>query len=114
MLQLAQYDPAAAIAPAAITAYLTAHPYADSYDQINTQYWAACFLDWYEAWANWRRSGFPTLVPVNYPGNATGGQIPRRMLYPSSESSANGTNYSEAISRQGANTFMTRVWWDKP
>jgi SusD/RagB-like outer membrane lipoprotein len=114
MLQLAQYDPAAAIAPAAITAYLTAHPYVDSYDQINTQYWAACFLDWYEAWANWRRSGFPTLIPVNYPGNATGGQIPRRMLYPSSESSANGTNYSEAISRQGANTFMTRVWWDKP
>ena len=114
MLQLAQYDASAAISPAAITTYLTAHPYADSYDQINTQYWAACFLDWYEAWANWRRSGFPALVPVNYPGNATGGQIPRRMLYPASESSANGANYSEAISRQGANTFMTRVWWDKP
>ena len=28
--------------------------------------------------------------------------------------SANATNYAEAISRQGANTFTTRVWWDKP
>lgn len=114
MQQLAQYDASAVISDATVTAYLTAHPYVDTYDQINTQYWAACFLDWYEAWANWRRSGFPALVPVNYVGNATGGQIPRRMLYPASESSANGTNYQEAISRQGANTFTTRVWWDKP
>jgi hypothetical protein len=114
MEQLAQYDASASIGAAAITAYLTAHPYADTYDQINTQYWAACFLDWYEAWANWRRSGFPALAPVNYVGNATGGQIPRRMLYPASESSANGANYADAISRQGANTFTTRVWWDKP
>jgi len=114
MQQFTQYDASAVISAAAITAYLIAHPYADSYDQINTQYWAACFLDWYETWANWRRSGFPALVPVNYIGNATGGQIPRRMLYPASESSANGTNYNDAITRQGANTFTTRVWWDKP
>jgi hypothetical protein len=113
MEQLAQYDAVATIPTASITAYLTAHPYADSYDQINSQYWAACFLDWYETWSNWRRSGYPTLTPVNYPGNATGGQIPRRMLYPASESSANAANYQEAISRQGANTFTTRVWWDK-
>jgi hypothetical protein len=100
---------------AAIDAYLAAHPYVDAtgYDMINTQYWAASFLDWYEAWANWRRSGFPVLTPVNYPGNATNGQIPRRMLYPASESSANGGNYQQAISRQGANAFTTKVWWDK-
>lgn len=114
MQQLTQYDASASIPGAAITAYLTLHPYADSYDQINTQYWAACFLDWYETWANWRRSGFPVLVPVNYVGNATGGQIPRRMLYPASESSTNSAHYQEAITRQGANTFITRVWWDKP
>jgi hypothetical protein len=114
MQQLAQYDASAVVTSAAATAYLTANPYADSFDQINTQYWAACFLDWYETWANWRRSGSPALVPVNYVGNATGGQIPRRMLYPASEASANGANYQQAISRQGANTFLTRIWWDKP
>jgi hypothetical protein len=115
MEQLVQYNSLAAVPSASIDAYLTAHPYVDAngYDMINTQYWAASFLDWYEAWANWRRSGFPVLTPVNYPGNATNGQIPRRMLYPASESSANGGNYQQAISRQGANAFTTKVWWDK-
>ena len=115
MKQLSQYDAAGAISDADILTYLTAHPYVDAngYAQINTQYWAACFLDWYETWAKWRRSGYPVLTPVNYTGNATGGQIPRRMLYPASESSANGTNYEEVIARQGANNFLTRVWWDK-
>jgi hypothetical protein len=115
MEQLAQYNSSAVVSSAAIDAYLAAHPYVDAngFEMINTQYWAACFLDWYEAWANWRRTGFPVLTPVNYPGNATNGQIPRRMLYPASEASANGANYEEAIGRQGANTFMTRVWWDK-
>jgi hypothetical protein len=116
MKQLSQYDAVASISDGQIATYLAAHPYVDAngFDMINRQYWAACFLDWYETWANWRRSGFPVLTPVNYSGNATGGQIPRRMLYPSSESSANGANYEAAISRQGANTFLTRVWWDKP
>ncbi|MBC7902443.1 MAG: SusD/RagB family nutrient-binding outer membrane lipoprotein [Gemmatimonadaceae bacterium] len=116
MQQYAQYDAGAIIDGASITAYLTANPYVDAngFEQINTQYWAASFLDWYETWANWRRSGFPALVPVNYTGNATGGKIPRRMLYPAAESSANATNYAAAISRQGANTFLTPVWWDKP
>lgn len=115
MKQLSQYNASATVPDAAITAYLAAHPYVDAtgFDLINTQYWAASFLDWYETWSNWRRSGIPVLTPVNYTGNATGGQIPRRMLYPASESSANGPNFSEALSRQGANSFLTRVWWDK-
>ncbi|SFE14386.1 Starch-binding associating with outer membrane [Chitinophaga sp. CF118] len=115
MQQLSQYDASATISGADIQLYLTAHPYvdADGYNLINTQYWAACILDWYEVWANWRRSGYPQLVPVNYSGNATGGQIPRRMLYPSSEAASNSTHYQEAITRQGTNAFMTPVWWDK-
>jgi hypothetical protein len=114
MTQIAQYNASAVIAPADITAYLTANPYDGTLEQINTQYWASCFLDFYETFANWRRTGFPTLTPVNYTGNATNGQIPRRMLYPSTEAASNGTNYAAAIGRQGANNFMTRVWWDKP
>lgn len=115
MEQLQQFNSTAVIPGAAIDAYLLANPYVDAngFQQINTQYWAANFLDWYEVWANWRRSGFPVLTAVNYPGNATGGTIPRRMLYPTGEIAANGANLQEAISRQGANTFTTRVWWDK-
>ena len=116
MKQLAQYNAAATISDADITLYLAARPYvpATGMAQINTQYWVASFLDWYEAWANWRRTALPALTPVNFPGNATGGTIPRRMLYPAGEASANPTNYQEAVARQGANTFTTRVWWDKP
>jgi hypothetical protein len=115
MEQLAQYSATATISAAEVQAYLTANPYddADGYNQINTQYWAACVLDWYEAWANWRRSGYPQLTPVNYTGNATGGKIPRRMLYPSSELASNPTHYQEAITRQGTNALTTPVWWDK-
>jgi hypothetical protein len=116
MTQFQQYDPGAVIPEGAITSYLAAHPYdaVIGLEQINTQYWAASFLDWYETWANWRRSGYPELKPVNYPGNATNGQIPRRMLYPSSEAANNSNNYQAALNRQGANDFMTRVWWDVP
>ncbi|HYH14822.1 MAG TPA: SusD/RagB family nutrient-binding outer membrane lipoprotein, partial [Flavisolibacter sp.] len=116
MEQLSQYNSSASISSSQIDAYLAAHPYndANAFEQINTQYWAASFLDWYEVWSNWRRSGYPNLTPVNYPGNATGGQIPRRMTYSTSESSANAANFQEAINRQGANNFTTRVWWDKP
>jgi hypothetical protein len=112
MLQTSQYNAGAVIDTDDIDDYLTANPYADSFEQINEQYWAASFLDWYETFANWRRTGFPALVPVDYTGNATGGEIPRRMLYPSSESAANGTNFSAALARQGNNSFLTRVWWD--
>ncbi|WP_291909557.1 SusD/RagB family nutrient-binding outer membrane lipoprotein [Chitinophaga sp. CB10] len=115
MTQLKQYDAAATISEGAATAYLTAHPFdpAKALEQINTQYWAASFLDWYEVFSNWRRSDYPKLTPVIYPGDNNGGQIPRRMLYPAVEASANGKNYNDAINTQGANNFNTRVWWDK-
>jgi hypothetical protein len=81
---------------------------------INTQYWIATLLDGEEAFANWRRSGYPQLTPVNYPGNYTGGQIPRRLQYPAAETGVNAANYNAAVSRQGPDNFNTRVWWDKP
>lgn len=114
MEQLAQYNPVATISDADIATYLTANPFdaGNGMEMIGEQYWVASFLDWYEVWSNWRRTGYPELTPVNYPGNATGGVIPRRMLYPSHEASNNPDNYAEAISRQGQNTFLTRVWWD--
>jgi hypothetical protein len=106
------------ITDAEITAYLNAHPYtpgAAGIEQINTQYWVATFMDEYEAWANWRRSGYPELTPSgNYPGNVTGGTIPRRFTYPTNEAAVNAANYSEAVSRMAGGDKMTsRVWWDK-
>ncbi|MCK4561357.1 MAG: SusD/RagB family nutrient-binding outer membrane lipoprotein [Flavobacteriaceae bacterium] len=114
MKMLSLYGSSAVIGDGDIAIYLAAKPYdaANAIEQINTQYWIATFLNEYETFANWRRVGYPVLVPVNYPGNETGGTIPRRLTYPSSEESTNADNFAAAIAAQGPNTLTTRVWWD--
>jgi hypothetical protein len=115
MLQLNQTG--ATLADSEADTYLAARPYsaATGLKQINEQYWVVTFMDEYEAWANWRRSGYPQLTPVNYFGNATGGTIPRRFTYPLNEAAVNPDNYSAAIANLNNGDKMTsRVWWDKP
>jgi hypothetical protein len=83
---------------------------------INTQYWVTTgsFYNWAEAWNNWRRSGYPVLTKVTFPGQfAT--DIPRRQMYPTTEPSANAANYAAALSgiSTGTDSWVGRVWWDK-
>lgn len=107
------------IAPSAISQYLADHPFAAGdqemqMEQIGEQYWVVhFFVDNIEAFANWRRTGYPVLQPVNYPGNQTGGVIPRRLLYPQSERVHNTGNYDAAVQAQGGDLYTTPVWWDK-
>ena len=95
-------------------------------NRINTEYWKCTFLDEYETWANWRRtsttantasngaSGYPALVPTNYPGNFTKGTIPRRMQYPADQQFSNLANYKTAVARltDGGDVQTARMWWD--
>jgi hypothetical protein len=100
---------------AIISAYITANPLVTGSElqMINDQYWVASFMDETEAWANWRRSNYPSLTPTNYVGNATGGTIPRRYTYSTVEAATNATNYSAAVSGLSNGDKMTsRVWWD--
>lgn len=115
---LSQYDPTATVSDATAEAYVTANPYnaADGLNQINTQYWLLTntMLDFYESWANWRRSGYPALTPVVYPGNSTNGTIPRRFPYPIIEAGTNTANYNTAHNAvPGGDVLTSRVWWDK-
>ena len=114
MQQMASYDAACAVAPADITTYLTNNPFvpAKALEQIGTQYWIASFLNGPEAFANYRRTGFPALVANPYPGREV--TFIRRLTYPNSEQSVNATNFNAAIASQGADKLDTRVWWDKP
>jgi len=114
MKMLEIYGSEAVIDEADIEAYLLANPFdvTNAIEQINTQYWAATFLNDYETFSNWRRTGFPVLVPVNYPVNATNGTIPRRLTYTESEAVNNPDNYAAAIAAQGPDIMTTRVWWD--
>lgn len=115
ILQLNQAG--ATLTPAQAATYLIMHPYdpANGLDMINTQYWIASFGDEYEAFANWRRSGYPLLNPVNenYPGNVTNGTIPRRLTYPVTEAATNATNYNAAVADlDNGDKLTSRVWWD--
>ena len=118
MSYLSMYDSGggADIPSADVDAYLAANPYdaANALEQINTQYWAAVLLNEYEAFANWRRTGYPVLTPTSYPGNVTNGTIPRRLRYPGGEAASNAANYEAAVARQGPDEYTTRMWWDTP
>lgn len=119
MKLLSQYDASATITSSEIEDYLNTNPFVGTsnqsaaLEQINTQFWATTFLNGYEAYANVRRSGYPVLVPVIYPDNETNGKYPRRLKYPQDERVMNVDNYNAAVSRQGADEFLTPVWWDK-
>jgi hypothetical protein len=82
-------------------------------EQIITQKWIAIFPNGYEAWAEWRRTGFPALAPGQ---NALtpNQQIPRRQAYGTVEANLNFTNYQEALTRQGLeqDDLTGKVWWD--
>lgn len=115
------YGSAGEISNQKIEAYLAENPFKaggsfeEQMEQIQTQKWVSLFIvDQYEIFANWRRTGYPDLVPVDYPGNLTGGRIPTRFVLPDSESTINATNFQEAVDRQGVgNSFTSTVWWDQ-
>lgn len=119
MDQMAVYDPNSAVAGAARDTYVANNPLTAGNElrDINTQYWIASFLNGPEAFANFRRSGFPALTPNPYgqPNNpdVPNGTFIRRLTYPTSELSVNTANVNEAISSMGPDKLSTRVWWDK-
>jgi hypothetical protein len=85
---------------------------ADKLRLIAHQKWVALYGQGSEAFAEWRRTGVPTLEPG--PHAAPGG-MPRRFPYPNLEESLNGASFKEAETRQGGSANLSlfgRVWWD--
>ncbi|MES2005593.1 MAG: SusD/RagB family nutrient-binding outer membrane lipoprotein [Bacteroidota bacterium] len=117
MDELSVYGTDAVITATQQNDYLRLNPYdpANALKQINTQYWIETHYNWYESWANVRRSGFPDTyagLDLTLSSNL-GAQLPRRLYYPRAEASANPVNFNAAIARQGADLTSTRIWWDK-
>jgi hypothetical protein len=113
MDQMALFDATTAVLPADRDAYIAANPLTagTELNQINTQYWISSFLNGQEAFANFRRSGFPALAPNPFPGREV--TWISRLTYPNSEISVNSKNLSDAIAKQGPDKLDTKVWWDK-
>jgi hypothetical protein len=85
--------------------------------RIITQKWIAMFPDGQEAWADYRRTGYPQLFPVvnNFSGGtiSTTTQI-RRLAYPSNEYTTNTAAVTAAVATllNGPDNGGTRLWWD--
>lgn len=77
--------------------------------KIGKQKWLALFFTGMEGWYDWRRTGYPEIVP----GPAAFiNSVPVRYMYPGSAQALNEDNYKAAVARQGEDAITTRVWWD--
>ncbi len=93
---------------------------AEMQERIIIQKWIANFHLGNEAWADFRRTGYPHLIPAmeSAVGNNNQGitnlQLgARRMPYPADEVTNNPENYAKAVEMLGGRDNMaTRIWWD--
>lgn len=91
--------------------------YNGTLQQILTQKYLALFWTGYEAWHEYRRTGYPKLRI----GSATAANnytLPRRFEYPTNTAETNPDNYKAAVERlhtlyQGGDDMLTPVWWSK-
>jgi hypothetical protein len=107
--------------------YIAALPAANE-ENVMTQKYIAFYMQGYQAWAEYRRSGYPLCIVL--PGQVTHrladgtdiifnaleethGGVPRRVTYPQQEYTVNGTNTTAAAVQIKGDYLYTHVWWDK-
>lgn len=77
------------------------------FEAIITQKWIANNgFNGNEAWAEYRRTGFPANIPIGL-NNTSGGKLPLRMPYPQNELASNAANVP-VIS-----IFTNKIFWEK-
>ncbi|MGL4518940.1 MAG: RagB/SusD family nutrient uptake outer membrane protein [Phocaeicola sp.] len=86
-------------------------------ERIITQKWIANFPLGLEAWAEFRRTGYPRLMPAAVNKNRTEvpeGTFPRRLPYPQDEYQDNGANVLNALKdlKPTTDRMSSKVWWD--
>lgn len=91
---------------------------ADIQKRIITQKWIANWILGNEAWADYRRTGFPELFPASETGNQSNGIVDssrgaRRMPYPQAEYTNNPYMTDAVTLLGGADNMGTDLWWAK-
>ena len=112
-----------------INAYIATLPIANK-ENVLTQKYISLFMQPYEAWAEYRRTGYPdTLLLPGQTGTlnvASGGSttytftsliagltdLPTRLFYPTSVQSLNTVNYQAASNAIGGDKMDTKLIWD--
>lgn len=72
---------------------------------ITQKYYAMCGSQGFEAWSEWRRTGYPTFFEVSVASRLGAGRWPLRLPYPQNEVTSNG-NFP------GIKFLYEPVWWD--
>jgi len=92
-------------APDGLKALTTAVTVNDKVKAIITQkYYAMCGFQGFEAWNEWRRTGYPDFFIQSKASTIDPGKMPLRMLYPNSELTSN-------LHYPGTVPITTPVWW---
>ncbi len=80
---------------------------------LMTEKWKALFSQGLEAWAEYRRTGFPVLSEASPNAIfANEGRVPTRLRYPESEYSLNGANVEAGAGLNGGpDDKLTKMWW---
>lgn len=78
---------------------------------IGEQKWIALYGEGLEAFAEWRRLDYPQLAPAI--AGVLDKKIPVRLIYPGSEQTLNADNYKTAVTNQGTDNLLTKLWFDK-
>ena len=107
--------------------FMTAGSMEDRLQQIITQKWIAGFPEGLNAWAEYRRTGYPKLFPIpesncnvqaEYLGGSQSDLVKmgiRRLPFSYSERSSNPKGLSVGqglLSTRGGDKIDTRIWWD--
>lgn len=89
-------------------------------ERIIIQKWIANWMLGNEAWADYRRTGYPHLMPATAVGNKSGGVVnsergARRIPYPADEYNDNTENIQHAVSNYlgGQDNMARDLWWAK-
>jgi hypothetical protein len=110
------FDPSLAVSDEEVATYLATYPYGgggvagneSKLEQIGWQMWVSKFFNWWEAWCDWRRIGYPPLIAhTSDVSPVTGGSIPVRMPYPNFEVATNAN-----FNQDDYNNYTSPVWWD--
>ena len=80
---------------------------------IMTEKWKALFQQGIEAWAEYRRTGYPVLpAPDPRAVMENEGKVPTRLRYPESEYSLNNANVTAGVALNGGpDNKLTDLWW---
>ncbi len=79
---------------------------------ILTHKWMSLYFVGIEAWADYRRTGYP-MLKTNGPAADNKNVLPTRLRYPADEAYRNPVTYKEALDSWlgGVDNMLTEVWW---